>query len=139
MTTKTIPNTTAALDALPVGVILRGTWPEGQEEVLLRTDSGEWAAAGSGPWEHTAHTVALAERAGITEWTVLWPIAEPEWTGWIVGGEFSRGDDGRTGDCANCSCDCHDYPRAAGTYATVKLDDDAASLRRAHVAIQEMP
>ena len=38
---------------------------------------------------------------------------------------FARGDGGRTDDCATCSCDCHDHPRPAGTYLTIRLDDDA--------------
>ena len=133
---KTIPNTVDALDALPIDAILRST---AVDWVLHRVNARDWAVAGSGPYETTEHIHALAEHAGTTEWTVLWPVAEPEWTGRIVGGEFSRGDDGRTGDCAACSCDCHDYPRPAGTYLTIRLDDDTASVRPAHVTIQEKP
>ena len=71
--------------------------------------------------------------------TALWPVDEPEWTGRIVGGEFARGDNSRNDDCATCSCDCHDNPRPAGTYVTIRLDDDTASIRPAHVTIQEKP
>ena len=48
-------------------------------------------------------------------------------------------ESGRNDDCATCSCDCHDNPRPAGTYLTIRLDADSASIRPAHVTIQEKP
>ena len=133
MTTKTIPNTADALDQLPEQSVIRGHGHLGLP-VIAEKDGGRWYTGGSQSCDSQSVTEYPCDK-----WTVLWPVDEPEWTGWVVGGEFARGDDGRTGDCANCSCDCHDYPRAAGTYVTIRLDDDAAGLRRAHVTIQEMP
>ena len=133
MTTKIIPNTVAALDALPEQSVIRGHGHLGLP-VVAEKDGGRWYTGGG----QTCDSQSITEYP-CDKWAVLWPVDEPEWTGRIVGGEFARGDGGRTDDCATCSCDCHDNPRPAGTYLTVKLDDDAASIRPAHVTIQEKP
>ena len=133
MTTKTIPNTVAALDALPEQSVIRGHGHLGLP-VVAEKDGGRWYTGGG----QTCDSQSITEYP-CDNWTVLWPVAEPEWTGRIVGGEFARGDGGRTDDCTTCSCYCHDDPRPAGTYLTIRLDDDAASIRPAHVTIQEKP
>ena len=37
------------------------------------------------------------------------------------------------------SIPCPNHPRPAGTYLTIRLDADSASIRPAHVTIQEKP
>lgn len=118
MTTKTIPSTVAALDALPEQSVIRGHGHLGLP-VVAEKDGGRWYTGGG----QTCDSQSITEYP-CDKWAVLWPVDEPEWTGRIVGGEFARG---------------HDNPRPAGTYLTVKLDDDAAPLRPAHVTIQEKP
>jgi len=58
-------------------------------------------------------------------------------TGRIVRAEFSRGDDGRSGNCSNCSCELHDDALPSGTYITVKLEDGAAPVGAGRVTVTE--
>jgi len=63
-------NTVEALEALPIGSVIRGNDADGP--VAERETSDEWAI-----WDGsytTPQLVGLERRYGITEWTVLWPL-----------------------------------------------------------------
>ena len=63
-------NTVEALEALPIGSVIRGNDADGP--VAERETSDEWAI-----WDRSCTTpqlVGLGQRHDITEWTVLWPL-----------------------------------------------------------------
>ena len=59
--------------------------------------------------------------------------------GRVIAAEFSRGRDTRTGNCANCTCECHDDdPLPPGVYITVKLDSNAGVYLGRRVMVTEV-
>lgn len=66
----TIPNTVEALEALPIGSVIRGNDADGP--VAERETNDEWAI-----WDGsytTPQVVGLGQRYDIPAWTVLWPL-----------------------------------------------------------------
>lgn len=63
-------------------------------------------------------------------------------TGTVVSAEFSRGTPSITTECEDCGCPEHDYerenPTPAGTYITVRLDDDSARVGLMRVVVTQI-
>ena len=79
----TVPNTTDALDALPLGTVIRGD----EGSVWTRKHSGRhigrWTGSGSRPGVRTVDLVNIGTYKQINSWQVLWIPTDHEDKEWL--------------------------------------------------------
>lgn len=73
-----VPNTVEALDALPVGTVLRGVDQDGDLTVAMRSATGDWVSIGASLEAETDAMQTHGHDYGITEWTVIYHPEEQQ-------------------------------------------------------------